>query len=110
MTPARKPPQSRTVLLGLLLAVAALVFFAWLADEVVHRRTQPFDDHIRMLVHARSSPALTAVMRGLSMIGEPGFLFVLGVPAVVWFVWKGWRRTVFCSPSPWPAPKSSTSY
>jgi undecaprenyl-diphosphatase len=95
MTPAEKPPQSRTVLFGLLLAVAALVFFAWLADEVVHGRTQQFDDRIRMLVHARSSPALTAAMRGVSMIGEPWFLFVLGVPAVVWFVWKGWRRTVF---------------
>ncbi len=94
MTPVAKPPQSRTVLLGLLLAVAALAFFAWLAEAVVHGRTQQFDDRIRMLVHARSDPALTAAMRGVSLIGEPWFLFVLGVPAVVWFVWKGWRRTV----------------
>jgi len=94
MTPAKKPPQSRTLIVGLLLAAAALVFFAWLAEEVIHGRTQQFDDRIRLLLHAYANPALTAAMRGVSMVGEPWFLIVLGVPAVVWFVWKGWRRTV----------------
>lgn len=94
MTPAESAPHSRTLILGLLLAAAALVFFAWLAEEVVRGRTQQFDDRIRMFVHAHADPALTTAMRGVSLIGEPWFLIVLGVPAVVWFVWKGWRRTV----------------
>jgi membrane-associated phospholipid phosphatase len=58
--------------------IAALLFFAWLAEEVRHGGTQQFDDRIRMLVHAHASPALTAVMRGISLIGEPGVLIVLG--------------------------------
>jgi undecaprenyl-diphosphatase len=94
MKPAEKPPQSRTVILGLLLTAAALALFAWLAEEVIHGRTQQFDNRIRMLVHAHAGPALTAAMRIVSEIGEPWFLIVVGVPAVVWFVWKGWRRTV----------------
>src|ERR1019366_9092030 len=82
MTPAESAPHSRTLILGLLLAAAALVFFAWLAEEVVRGHTQQFDDRIRMLVHAHADPALTTAMRGVSLIGEP------------WFLRKGWRRTV----------------
>ena len=95
MTPAERPPHSPALVVGLLLAGAALAFFAWLADEVIHGRTQQFDDRIRVLVHVHANPALTAVMRGISLIGEPWFLIVLGIPAVVWFVRKGWRRTVY---------------
>jgi undecaprenyl-diphosphatase len=87
-------PHSRSVVLGLLLSAAALLFFAWLADSVIHGDTERFDARIRALVHAHAGPALTGAMRGVSQIGEPAFLIVLGVPAVVWFVWKGWRRTV----------------
>jgi undecaprenyl-diphosphatase len=87
-------PHSRSVILGLLVAAAALLFFAWLAESVMHGDTERFDDRIRALVHAHADPALTEAMRAVSLIGEPAFLFVLGVPAVVWFVRKGWRRTV----------------
>ena len=62
---------------------------------MIHGRTQQFDSRIRMLVHAHADPALTAAMRSVSEIGEPWFPIVVGAPAVMWFVRKGWRRSVF---------------
>jgi undecaprenyl-diphosphatase len=92
MTPAEKPPQSRTLILGLLLAAAALSF-AWLAEGVLHGRTQRFDDHVRMLVHGHANPALTAAMRGLSQVGSPASLIALGALVIIFFVRAGRPRT-----------------
>lgn len=83
MTPAEKPSQGRTLILGLLLAAAALLFFAWLAEGVLHGRTQQFDDHIRMLVHGHANPKVTAVMRGISLMGSPASLIALGALVMV---------------------------
>jgi undecaprenyl-diphosphatase len=78
----------------LLLAAMALLAFVWLAEEVLHGRTLQFDNRIRMFVHAYSNPALTAVMRGISLIGDPGVLVALTIPVMVWFVRTGRARTV----------------
>jgi undecaprenyl-diphosphatase len=86
MTPAEKPRPRRSLMLHLVPASAALLFFAWLADKVGRGRTQQFDDRIRTLVHAHASPTLTAAMRGISLIGEPGVLIALGLVAVVFFM------------------------
>jgi membrane-associated phospholipid phosphatase len=85
MTPAEK---------RLVLAAVALLAFVWLAEEVLHGRTLQFDNRVRMFVHAYANPALTALMRGISLIGDPGVLVALTVPVMVWFVRTGRARTV----------------
>jgi undecaprenyl-diphosphatase len=78
-------------ILGLMAGAAAL--FAWLAEGVVHGRTQPFDDRLRMLVHGLSHPWLTAVMRGVGVIASPASLIMLGALAIVLFMRTGKSRT-----------------
>ena len=93
MTPAEKPRQSRTLILGLLPASGVLLFM-WLGEAVLHGRTHAIDDRIRMVVHANSDPTLTAVMRAVSLIGEPWFLIALGAATVVFLARIEGRRTV----------------
>jgi len=83
MTPAERPRQ-RSILVLALWALAAMLAFLWLGQEVLRGNTQPFDDSIRRLVHAHAAPALTAVMRTISLIGSPWCLIAAGVPVVVW--------------------------
>ncbi len=89
---AEAQPGKATLILGW---CGALLLFAWLAQEVRRGGTQAWDDRIRMLVHAHATPALTAVMRGFSLIGEPAYLIVLGALVVVWLLRTGrWRTAV----------------
>jgi undecaprenyl-diphosphatase len=93
MTPAEKPPHRRSPILELLPAGAALLFFVWLGEEVLRGGTQPFDDCIRLFVRARATPVLTTAMRGFSLMGEPGFLIVLGALVIAGHTRKGRPRT-----------------
>ena len=61
---------SLSLLLGLAAAIGALVFFGWLADEVLEGETRQFDEATRAAVHQFASPVLTAIMRGLSFVGS----------------------------------------
>lgn len=63
---------------GFTAAGGALLFFCWLAWEVVHGATAGFDLHVRMLVHSWSGPMLTRAMRGVTLLGSPVFLIGLG--------------------------------
>jgi undecaprenyl-diphosphatase len=65
-------------------ALVALVLFAWLANAVMLGDAGAFDSAVRNAVHATSFPALTYAMRGISDLGEAAFLVVLG--AII-----GWR-------------------
>ena len=69
-----------------LVAALALILFAWLAREVVRGDAMRLDAPIREAVHARSSPALTAVMRGVSLCGSEVVLVPLGLILVWWLV------------------------
>ncbi len=71
------------LLAGLGAAVAALALFAWLADFVVEGAAIPFDTSVRGWVHLHSSAGLTAVMRAMSFLGEPGSLMLLSGVAVL---------------------------
>lgn len=89
---APRPPRLRTALLAsLAAAVLALVLFAWLADEVFEGDVAAFDARVRNAVHAFSSPALTALMRAFSLIGDQGLIAVFAA-AVVVFLLLRWRR------------------
>jgi membrane-associated phospholipid phosphatase len=70
----------------------ALLLFAWLAREVTRGDAMRLDTPIRSAVHARSSPPLTAMMRGVSLIGSEVVLAPLGVILVWWLVAAKRRR------------------
>ena len=83
---------SLSLLLGLAAAVASLVFFGWLADEVLEGETRHFDGATRAAVHALASPTLTATMRGISFLGSTLFLTAATIMAVAWFALRKWGR------------------
>jgi undecaprenyl-diphosphatase len=68
-----------TTLLGLALAMAALLLFGWLAEEVLEGDKQHFDDAIRALVQEHATPALTAAMRAITLLGSTAVLLALGL-------------------------------
>jgi membrane-associated phospholipid phosphatase len=79
-------------LLGLAVAVGALIFFGWLSDEVLDGETRQFDDVTRATVHQLASPAMTSVMRGISFLGSTLFLTIATTIAIVWFALRKWGR------------------
>ena len=83
---------SLSLLLGLASAVATLVFFGWLADEVLEGETRHFDDVTRAAVHTLASPALTTTMRGISFLGSTLFLTAATIMVVAWFALRKWGR------------------
>ena len=83
---------SLSLLLGLGAAIAALVFFGWLADEVLEGETRHFDDVTRAAVHTLASPTMTTTMRGVSFLGSTLFLTAATIFVVLWFVLRKWGR------------------
>jgi undecaprenyl-diphosphatase len=73
-------------------ALAALVLFAWLASAVIGGHMAAFDAAVRNAVHASAFPALTYAMRGISDLGEAVFLVALGVIIAWRLVSLGRRR------------------
>src|SRR5215211_1479456 len=74
---------SLSLLLGLAAAIGALVFFGWLADEVLENDTRQFDEATRAAVHQLASPVLTTIMRGLSFVGSTLALTIGSIVVVV---------------------------
>jgi undecaprenyl-diphosphatase len=74
-----------------LVTVLALILFVWLALDVTRGDAMRLDTPIREAVHARSSPPLTAMMRGVSLIGSEVVLAPLGV-ILVWRLVAAKRR------------------
>jgi membrane-associated phospholipid phosphatase len=64
--------RSERVLLvaGFLLALGALLFFAWIAEEMLEGDTARFDSAVTSAIHAYSSAPLTNVMKALTMLGS----------------------------------------
>jgi undecaprenyl-diphosphatase len=79
---------------GLLLAVVALMFLAWLAQEMAGGDTMRLDNQIRTAIHRHASPNLTAAMRVITQIGSPAALIGLGLLAGFLFLRAGERRAV----------------
>ena len=80
------------LMLGLALAVAALLLFAGLADEVLEGDTRRFDEAVRLAVHQSASPPLTSLMWVATSLGSVAFLVLVGLCAVLGFLKAGWRR------------------
>jgi undecaprenyl-diphosphatase len=75
-----------------LVAALALILFVWLAREVARGDAMRLDTPIRNAIHARSSPPLTAMMRGVSLLGSQVGLVPLGAILVWWLVAAKRRR------------------
>jgi undecaprenyl-diphosphatase len=52
------------------LSIACLVLFSWLANEVLRKHTDRFDDAVRSVIHDFASPVLTEVMRFVTNLGD----------------------------------------
>ena len=63
------------------LTLLALLVLAWLAVSVWSRSGVFLDEPIRSAVHSLGSPALTAVMRVLTILGARTFLIPAGIVA-----------------------------
>ena len=83
---------SLSLLLGLAAAVAALIFFSWLTDQVFEGDAVQFDEATRTAVHQLASPAMTVVMRFFSFIGSTLMLTILTAIVIVWFASRRWGR------------------
>ena len=83
---------SLSLLLGLAAAIGALIFFGWLADEVLEGETRHFDEVTRAAIHQLASPALTLIMRGVSFIGSTISLTVATAIIIVCFAMRKWGR------------------
>jgi len=83
---------SLSLLLGLAAAIATLIFFGWLADEVLEGETRQFDEVTRNAIHQLASPMLTTIMRGISFVGSTLALTIGTIIVVVRFAMLKWSR------------------
>ena len=81
-----------SLLLGITAAIVTLIFFGWLADEVLEGETHQFDEVTRNAVHQLASPLLTTIMRGVSFIGSTLALAIGTTIAVIRFAMLKWGR------------------
>lgn len=72
--------SERMVLLwGLLLALSALLLFAWIAEEMLEGDTVQFDSEVRAAVHQHSTAYITTVMKALTILGSSTVMAPLSV-------------------------------
>lgn len=83
---------SLSLLLGLAAAVGALIFFGWLADEVLEGETRHFDEVTRAAIHLLATPLLTAIMWWISFIGSTFVLTIGTIIVVIRFATLKWGR------------------
>lgn len=83
---------SLSLLLGLAAAISALIFFGWLADEVLEGETRHFDEVTRTAIHQLASPFLTTIMRSISLVGSTLVLTIGTIFVVARFAMLKWGR------------------
>ncbi len=89
--PAPVPAMHTAILASLAVAVAALLLFSWLANEVFAGHARRFDDFVRAWVHQYASPPLTTFMTAISLFGALGLAFVFAIALAI-FLRLHWRR------------------
>jgi undecaprenyl-diphosphatase len=83
---------SKALVIGFLLAIGEVLLFAWLAEEVHEGETLRFDEHVRDVIHAHATPALTSAMRFFSRVGSPPVISLLSIVSFL-ILWREcWRR------------------
>lgn len=86
------PRSSLTLFAGLALAAGAFVLFWWLAEEVFEGDARHFDECVRAAVNGRSTPAMTAAMRGFTYLGSTPFILSVSVVGAAAFYLMKWHR------------------
>src|SRR6202030_1290663 len=67
------------LVLGFLLALSALLFFGWLAEEMMEGDTARLDSPITSIMHEHATARLTTVMKALTMLGSPVVMTPLAI-------------------------------
>lgn len=80
------------VIAGIITAAAALFFFGWLADEMLHADTAIFDMAVRDAIHSVASPAMTSAMIFFSFLGSVAWLGALTIVVIGLFLYYHRRR------------------
>jgi undecaprenyl-diphosphatase len=80
------------LLIGLIAAITALVFFGWLAEDIFEGETITFDETIRNAVHQTAAPMLTETMKVFSIFGSTLFLVALGICVAAAFFYLHRKR------------------
>lgn len=86
------PRSSLTLFAGLALAAGAFVLFWWLAEEVFEGDARHLDEWVRAAVNGRSTPAMTAAMRGFTYLGSTPFILSVSVVVAAAFYLLKWHR------------------
>jgi undecaprenyl-diphosphatase len=73
----------RIIPLSLLIAVACLFLFSWIAEEMLEQDTRHFDGYLRNAVHHVALPNLTSFMAAITNMGSWMALGPVGV-VVLW--------------------------
>ena len=84
--------------IGLVLALASLLFLAWLAGEVIEGDTRHFDDWAATSLHNHASPPLTSFMSGITLLGSTRVLLALGAFVVIVFLYCALAQRDFALP------------
>ena len=77
--------RSERVLLvaGFLSALGALLFFAWIAEEMLEGDTARFDSMVTAAVHAHASAPATVLMKALTVLGSSAVMTPLAILTLI---------------------------
>jgi undecaprenyl-diphosphatase len=79
--------------LSLVIAVACLFLFSWIADEMPEQQTLRFDIRVRDAVHQLATPDLTVIMVWITRLGS-GLVLSCLAAAIIWIlVWRHKHRS-----------------
>ena len=77
------------LILGFLSALSALLFFAWLAGEMMEGDTAHFDSTVTLIVHEHATADVTAVMKVLTICGSSLIMAPLAISTLALCYFKG---------------------
>ena len=81
---------------SLVLAILALILFAWIAQEVDRGDSDSFDFKVRQIVHSTASPWLTGSMEAFTRLGSwDVIVFGIAVCEIAFVRIKWWRAAVW---------------
>jgi len=80
------------IAVGFVALLACLLVFGAIAEDIHEQEASALDAIATPLLHGLSSPALDAVMNGITALGSPIVVVPLFLLAVVLLTWNGHRR------------------
>jgi membrane-associated phospholipid phosphatase len=87
---------NRGSLIGLAINFAVVIFFAWLAGEMLEGDTLRFDDTLRESINQLAASGLTALMQAITFAGSGFFLLLVGaLISIAFLAAKWWRALLF---------------